>query len=84
VCKLQVVICPHVPSANCKSLTENQKSESISVPFGQVSTNTGKSSWKLHCLEHKINPNWALSSNIVEVGGETDFSTIFAQTESGN
>ncbi len=58
-------------------------SECISVHVGQAGTNIGKSCWKLNCLEHNINPDWALSSKNMEVG-KSDFSTFFAETESGN
>jgi tubulin alpha len=58
-------------------------SKLISVHVLQAGTNISKSCWKLHCLDHNIKPDWTLSSKNVEVS-KTDFSTFFAETESGN
>uniref|UniRef100_A0A8C6KMN9 Tubulin/FtsZ GTPase domain-containing protein n=1 Tax=Nothobranchius furzeri TaxID=105023 RepID=A0A8C6KMN9_NOTFU len=57
--------------------------ECISIHVGQAGVQMGNACWELNCLEHGIQPDGQMPSNM-SVGGEDDsFNTFFSETGSG-
>ena len=57
--------------------------EIISIHIGQGGSQLGNACWELFCLEHGIQPDGQMPSDM-SVGGGTDaFNTFFSETSSG-
>ena len=58
--------------------------ECISIHIGQAGVQMGNACWELFCLEHGIQPDGTVSSNVT-VNGHNDesYSTFFTDTGSG-
>ena len=57
--------------------------EVISVHVGQAGVQMGNSCWELYCLEHGIEPNGQMPSDVTLGGGDDSFNTFFSETSSG-
>ncbi|NXF57465.1 TBA protein, partial [Ciccaba nigrolineata] len=57
--------------------------ECISVHIGQAGVQMGSSCWELYCLEHGIEPDGIISSNVSPGQTGSSFGTFFSETESG-
>jgi hypothetical protein len=58
--------------------------ECISIHIGQAGVQMGNACWELFCLEHGIQPNGLLPSNVNGNGySDNSFSTFFNETGAG-
>lgn len=57
--------------------------EVVSVHVGQAGVQMGNSCWELYCLEHGIQPNGQIPSDVTFGAGDDSFTTFFAETSSG-
>jgi tubulin alpha len=56
--------------------------ECISIHIGQAGVQMGNACWELFCLEHGIQPDGLLPTNVT-VNGDGSFSTFFNETGAG-
>ncbi|KAF6170416.1 hypothetical protein GIB67_014346 [Kingdonia uniflora] len=54
--------------------------ECISIHIGQAGIQVGNACWKLHCLEHGIQPDGQMPSDKTVGGGDDAFNTFFNET----
>jgi len=57
--------------------------ECISIHIGQAGVQMGNACWELFCLEHGIQPDGLLPSDIIANGHDNSFSTFFNERGSG-
>ena len=57
--------------------------EVISIHVGQAGVQIGNSCWELYCLEHGIQPDGCMPSDLTIGGGDDSFNTFFSETSSG-
>jgi tubulin alpha len=58
--------------------------ECISLHIGQAGVQMGNACWELFCLEHGIQPDGLLPSNVTMNGhSDNSFSTFFHETGAG-
>lgn len=58
--------------------------EVISIHIGQAGVQMGNACWELFCLEHGIQPDGLMPSDLNVKGGTNDsFGTFFNETGSG-
>jgi len=57
--------------------------ECISIHIGQAGVQMGNACWELFCLEHGIQPDGLLPSDITVNSYDNSFSTFFNETGSG-
>ena len=57
--------------------------EVISIHVGQAGVQMGNSCWELYCLEHGIQPDGTMPSDVTVGGGDDSFNTFFSETSSG-
>ena len=56
--------------------------ECISIHIGQAGVQMGNACWELFCLEHGIQPDGSIPSNVT-VNGDHSFDTFFSETGAG-
>ena len=54
--------------------------EVISIHIGQAGVQVGNACWELFCLEHGIQPDGQMQSDITK---DNDFKTFFSETGAG-
>ena len=57
--------------------------EVVSIHVGQAGVQMGNSCWELYCLEHGIQPDGQMPSDVTVGGGDDSFNTFFSETNSG-
>ena len=57
--------------------------EVISIHVGQAGVQMGNSAWELYCLEHGIQPDGQMPSDMSLGAAEDSFNTFFSETTSG-
>ena len=58
--------------------------ECISIHIGQAGVQMGNACWELFCLEHGIQPDGLIPSNVTLNGrGDDSYSTFFSETGAG-
>ena len=57
--------------------------EVLSIHVGQAGVQMGNSCWELYCLEHGIQPDGQMPSDVTVGGGDDSFNTFFSETDSG-
>ena len=57
--------------------------EVLSIHVGQAGVQMGNSCWELYCLEHGIQPDGQMPSDVTVGGGDDSFNTFFSETNSG-
>uniref|UniRef100_A0A3Q2CIK8 Tubulin alpha chain n=1 Tax=Cyprinodon variegatus TaxID=28743 RepID=A0A3Q2CIK8_CYPVA len=57
--------------------------ECISIHVGQAGVQIGNACWELYCIEHGIQPDGLIPSEMRTGGGDDSFSTFFSETEAG-
>ncbi|XP_038129997.1 tubulin alpha-8 chain-like [Cyprinodon tularosa] len=57
--------------------------ECISIHVGQAGVQIGNACWELYCIEHEIQPDGHIQSEMRTGGGDDSFSTFFSETEAG-
>ena len=67
-----------------KNETKDIMRECISIHIGQAGVQMGNACWELFCLEHGIQPDGLLPTNVTLNGhGDDSFSTFFYETGAG-
>ncbi|XP_046360567.2 tubulin alpha-1C chain-like [Haliotis rufescens] len=57
--------------------------EVVSIHIGQAGVQIGNSCWELYCLEHGIQMDGQMPSDVSVEGRDSSFSTFFSETGSG-
>ena len=57
--------------------------ECISIHIGQAGVQIGNACWELYCLEHGIQPDGQMPSDMTIGGGDDSFNTFFSETGAG-
>ena len=58
--------------------------EVVSIHVGQAGVQMGNACWELYCLEHGIQPDGQMPSDLTVGGGDDSFNAFFSETGSGN
>ena len=57
--------------------------EVVSIHVGQAGVQMGNACWELYCLEHGIQPDGQMPSDLTVGGGDDSFNAFFSETGSG-
>ena len=57
--------------------------EVISIHVGQAGVQMGQACWELYCLEHDIQPDGTVPTDLTVSGCDDSFSTFFSETNCG-
>lgn len=57
--------------------------ECISIHVGQAGVQMGNACWELYCLEHGIQPDGQMPSDLTVGSGDDSFNTFFSETGQG-
>lgn len=60
-----------------------QKREVISIHIGQSGVQMGNAAWELFCLEHGIQPDGKMPSDLSIGVADDSFNTFFSETGAG-
>ncbi|XVF60505.1 hypothetical protein PTKIN_Ptkin08bG0052600 [Pterospermum kingtungense] len=63
--------------------TNKNERECISIHIGQAGIQVGDACWELYCLEHGIQHDGQMPSDLIVGGGDDAFNTIFSETRAG-
>ena len=76
----------HSPTKNLEKVFDHhhpKMREVLSIHVGQAGVQMGNSCWELYCLEHGIQPDGQMPSDVTVGGGDDSFNTFFSETNSG-
>ena len=54
--------------------------EVVSIHVGQAGVQMGNACWELYCLEHGIQPDGQMPSDVTVGGGDDSFNAFFSET----
>ncbi|XP_032891395.1 tubulin alpha chain-like [Amblyraja radiata] len=64
-------------------VSPRQQRECLSIHIGQAGVQVGNACWELYCLEHGIQPDGQMPSDLTIGGGDDSFNTFFSETGAG-